>query len=108
MFDEILISWRYLWESEPGKRFQERYQRLKARRTDRPPMMKVLLIIAGIMIIFIGMIFWLIPGSGWAIIILGAALLAGESQTVARMLDWLELKIRKTARSAKKNLDETK
>ena len=71
-------------------------------------MMKVLIIIAGIFIILIGMIFWLIPGSGWAIIILGAALLAGESNTVARMLDWLELKIRKIVSSAKKNLDENK
>jgi hypothetical protein len=36
-----------------------------------------------------------LPGPGWPIVLLGAALLARESSRAARALDWLEVRFRR-------------
>jgi hypothetical protein len=43
----------------------------------------------------VGLAFCVLPGPGFPFVIVGAALLAGESRLVARPMDWLELRIRK-------------
>lgn len=43
----------------------------------------------------VGLAFCVLPGPGFPFVIVGAALLAGESLLVARPMDWSELRIRK-------------
>ncbi len=94
MFEKLKKNWKELLASEPGNRFQVRYWRLRKKRSNRFRLKKFFRIFSGIIVIFIGMFFWLIPGSGWLIIIIGAGIIAGESLIVARCMDWAEIKIR--------------
>jgi hypothetical protein len=51
--------------------------------------------VAGIILIAVGLFFCLVPGPGLPFLILGAAILSERSLTVARALDWTEIKVRK-------------
>ncbi|MBN2000957.1 hypothetical protein JW935_25655 [candidate division KSB1 bacterium] len=82
-------------QSQPGRRFQDYYHRRQKRRGQRPQIRKLITVISGIFIICIGVVFWFIPGSGWVIIIIGTGVIAGEAKTIARFMDWCEIKIRK-------------
>jgi len=98
MFKQLKQRWNYLKASEPGHRFQERYFRLQQNRRERPYLNKLVTIVGGLFIILIGIIFLFIPGSGWVIIFIGAAVIAGESRFLARFLDWLEVRLRRVVK----------
>jgi len=101
MFDQLKKNWDIFKQSEPGKRFKDRYHRRSEKR-HRDSKIKVLLNISiGIVIIIIGMIFWFIPGPGWLMIFIGAAIIAGESIITARFLDYIEVKIRELRNAVK-------
>jgi uncharacterized protein (TIGR02611 family) len=95
VISRIRTRWRKVKKSPPGKRFQERYFRLQQKPNRKSVYRKVFNIILGVATIFLGIIFWFIPGPGWVIIFIGATLLSGESLILARALDWLEVNIRK-------------
>lgn len=94
MFDNLRTNWRLLINTQPGMRFKERYFRLKQQPDRRSSFIRFLHILSGLVIIFIGIVFWFIPGPGWAMIFIGAAILARESLIIARILDWLEVLLR--------------
>jgi hypothetical protein len=52
-------------------------------------------VLAGLVIVAVGVIALPAPGPGMLIIALGGVLLARESRAVARALDWLEVRIRR-------------
>jgi len=85
-------NWRELADGSPGKRFQTRYE--KNQRDGRSggrtlkPVAATLLIAAGIVLL-------VVPGPGSVLIVLGTALLAEDSSSVARRLDWAETRIRR-------------
>ncbi|CAA9372473.1 MAG: hypothetical protein AVDCRST_MAG89-4713 [uncultured Gemmatimonadetes bacterium] len=95
MLKKIKRSWHELKEGEPGKRFQDRYDK---RQQDGGSGWKKPVFIGGGALIFAAGIFFLpAPGPGFLIIFLGAGLIAPASRFAARMLDRAELLIRRVA-----------
>ncbi len=89
-FERIKRSWRRLKQSEPGRRFQDRYERNRA--PDSPRLARV----GGALVLaLLGLVMLVTPGPGLAALGVGLALLAGEFRAVARFLDWTELRLRK-------------
>jgi len=93
MFFEFQKGLKKFYHSPPGLRFQQLYER--RHQTKRSFLRRFSFILTGLLLLPVGVIFWFIPGSGWVIIFTGLALLSGESKTIARFLDFLELKTRK-------------
>ena len=87
--------WQRIKQIPPGKRFQERYYYRQNKRQQRSRLQKIALMLFGVAVILVGMFLWFVPGPGWLTIFVGAAIIAGESLTVARLLDWVEVKLRK-------------
>ncbi|MBN2009961.1 hypothetical protein JW960_11515 [candidate division KSB1 bacterium] len=71
--------------------------RRRQKRTHNSPVKRFFFILIGLLIVLLGMLLWFIPGPGWLTIFIGAVIIARESLLVARFLDWLELKLMKTA-----------
>jgi uncharacterized protein (TIGR02611 family) len=97
----FLEDWRELLRGQPGKRFQARYER--AKREQRCGAGKrVILIVAALICVAIGIVLVVMPGPAFVFFILAGGLLATESQTVARFMDWSEVSIRKVVAWAKR------
>jgi uncharacterized protein (TIGR02611 family) len=86
-------AWHRLKEAEPGHRFQAEYEH--HRETRRGRLGRVLSVGAGLLIVAIGIVGLPAPGPGFLVIGLGGALLARESRTVARAMDWGEVRLRR-------------
>ncbi len=86
-------AWHRLKEAEPGHRFQEQYEH--HRETRRGKLGRVLSVGAGVLIVAVGIVALPAPGPGFLVIALGGALLARESRTVARAMDWGEVRLRR-------------
>jgi hypothetical protein len=84
-------TWQELKRGEPGRRFQSRYER----RASSGGARKWLLIAAGALLMLLGLVFLPLPGPGLLIIAAGALLVAEESLSAARALDWVERKARR-------------
>jgi uncharacterized protein (TIGR02611 family) len=83
---------KQLKRGKPGRRFQSVYEaQQKSRRAAwaRPLWMAV-----GTVIMAVGVVALPAPGPGFLVIGLGAALVARESRAAARLLDWIELRLR--------------
>lgn len=92
---------RLLLDSAPGQRFRDRYQRRQARHHEQGgragPNYKVMYLCLGLVVFLFGIVMFPLPGPGWAICLLGLGLIAGEYILAARLLDGLEILIRKVA-----------
>ena len=88
-------SWQELKQGRPGHRFQESATRGKRERPSQSWIKRFLKPIIAIILIAGGLILCVIPGPGMPLLIIGAALLAQRSLTVAKGLDWTEVKARK-------------
>ena len=77
--------------AEPsGTRFRAHYERVKA----RPSVMRTLLGVGlGLLLLAVGLVLLVLPGPGILVATIGAALIAGESLTIARILDWLDVRV---------------
>ena len=95
MWGPIKKDWEALKASEPGHRFQDRYYRRHEKGSRWTKFRTPFVIGTGLVIIGFGVLLLLFPGPGWVTITLGLALIAGESLILARILDVLELMIRK-------------
>ena len=86
-------TWRELRRSRPGHRFQELYQRRQ--RSRRAGAKRVLFIGGGLLIIAAGVASFPVPGvPSELIIVMGLAIFAQGSMLAARILDWIELRLR--------------
>jgi hypothetical protein len=94
MLKELKQQWDEFKHARPGHRFQERFERNQEARSGRSRLTRFLKPVAAIVLVAAGLIFCCIPGPGLPLILLGAALLADISGTVARALDWLEVRTR--------------
>lgn len=87
-------AWRGFRDAEPGTRFEQQHESnqksRKSRRWARP-----VWILLGVVVVLIGFVALPAPGPGMLVIAGGAALLARESLLVARLLDGLEVRIRR-------------
>jgi hypothetical protein len=77
----------------PGRRFQERYRRKHAEHGSA--WKRCGFVCAGIVLTVIGVFFLAVPGPGIPILAVGLALIAQESETMARWLDRTELRLRR-------------
>lgn len=91
---QLREHWRDLQQGRPGHRFQDRYQR--ARKTNRKTGMvqRIAIVVAALLCIAIGVVLSVIPGPAIPFFLLGGGLLAAESLAIARLMDWIELRVR--------------
>ena len=85
-------EWRALKHGTPGRRFQERHARAQRSRASR--LSRILRSLLGVLVAAAGIVLMPAPGPGWAVFILGLALVASDVRFVARALDWAELRAR--------------
>ena len=98
MMQRLKKSWRELKAAKAGERFQERYRR----SSGEGPLRKVLFIGGGILVMAAGVFFLPAPGPGMLILVVGAGLIAEESLIAARALDWMEIRLRRFAKWARR------
>ncbi len=95
MLQDFKKEWRELQNGTPGERFQEHYHRRQ--KTRKSGWRRPLILVSGIAVVAAGVFFLPAPGPGFLIIFAGGGLLAQESLAAARLLDWAEVRLRKTA-----------
>lgn len=86
-------SWDRFVHATPGRRFQERYQRIREEKGSA--WKRCLVFCLGIVLILVGLFFMVVPGPGIPIVAVGLALVAQESAALARALDRAELRLRR-------------
>jgi uncharacterized protein (TIGR02611 family) len=91
-------DWADFKNSAPGERFERRY---RAGVRSGGVLRKVLVVGSGLIVIAAGIILLPAPGPGTLIIAFGAGLIAQESLLAARVLDWLEVRLRKLVRRSR-------
>ena len=90
MFAGLKRRIRRFLAAPSGTRFQAHYERMKARAS----LMRALAAIGlGLVLLAVGLVLLVLPGPGTLVALIGAALLAGESLTVAKMLDRLDARV---------------
>jgi hypothetical protein len=92
VLNSLKKSWRELRREQAGRRFQARYHRMQEAHTSGNRLWKRSTAVA---LILFGVVLLIIPGPGTVLIAVGAALLAEESLVAARVLDRLEVRVRK-------------
>lgn len=80
-------------EGKAGRRFQQRYARRRA--VPCGALRKWLIMVAGAVVILVGIVLLPLPGPGMLVVVFGAALMAGHSLAIARLLDRAELNLRR-------------
>jgi hypothetical protein len=78
-------AWDRFVHAKPGRRFQERYRRM--REAKGSAWKRCLVFCAGVVLLVLGLFFMAVPGPGIPILAVGLALLAQESAALARSLD---------------------
>ena len=99
MFGALKRRMRHFMAVPSGERFREFYRR----HHQRPHLARTVVTIgAGLLLIAVGLVLLVLPGPGLLVAAMGAVLLAGESLTVARLLDALDVHATKLWRRWKK------
>ena len=91
-------DWRHLKHGEPGQRFKDRYYLSQRRNRGRFTFWRVFNLGVGSGIALGGLLMVIAPGPGWLAIFLGLGMLSGELLPVARILDRIEVRLRKLIR----------
>ena len=94
----MLQRWKREWNSfkklPPGQRFQRRYQQQQRRPESKSVWRRALWIGGALASLALGIVLMFIPGPAVVFFALSAALIANQSRSAARALDWLELRLR--------------
>src|SRR4026209_693550 len=93
MLETIKCSWQRFKAAPPGKRFQQQFKR--RHEVARTPLQKALVLGGGVLLTGVGILLFFLPGPGVLFGLLGAARIGQQSLTVARALDWTEIRIGK-------------
>jgi hypothetical protein len=93
LFNQLKKDWQRFKDAKPGDRFEEQYRVRHRRRTS--PAARIASIGLGILLTAAGFVALVAPGPGILISGLGIALLARESQSLARHMDEFELLLRR-------------
>jgi uncharacterized protein (TIGR02611 family) len=99
MLQQLRTHWRQLRRARPGERFRQQYERSRA--AGRSTLRKVVFLGGGAAVLAAGIFFLPAPGPGILIVLVGAGMIAQESRTAARALDWAELRLRALAGAAR-------
>ena len=97
MLEKVKESWKQFKESEPGHRFEDRYNRRQEQSQGRFDAGKIFNMAAGVVVTLAGIFFIPAPGPGSMIIFLGLGLIGCEFLPSARFLDRAEVKVRTAA-----------
>src|SRR5215211_1857908 len=95
MIERIRRNWHHFASGRAGLRFRERY-RLHQRRRRRGgfDIVRISYIVGGTLLIVVSALLGWLPVLGWGTAILGLGMIAGEFYPVARLMDWLEVRVR--------------
>lgn len=85
MLETLRREWRTFRSERVGTRFQRIHRRRAARPSSRP--MRIAVMLAGAILVVVGLVMIMLPGPGLLTMLVGVALIAGESLTVARLFD---------------------
>jgi hypothetical protein len=96
------VNWRDLKAAPPGERFELAYR--SNRELGRRGWKRGAAIFGGAVLIAVGLFMLVAPGPGILVLVLGAALVAGESLLMARFLDGAEVRIRRAISTLRKNV----
>ena len=96
----IKQHWQLFSAAPPGRRFRTSFER---RQQERPRAFhrKILAIGTGVLAMGLGLVMLIAPGPGILFLALGAMLIAQESLSAARTLDWMDLRLRRLAARAR-------
>lgn len=93
MLQRLKQAWREFKRSSPGSRFQELYQ--KRQKSRRAGAKRALFIVGGLLTVAGGIASFPVPGiPSELIIVTGLGIFAQGSMRAARILDWIELRLR--------------
>lgn len=92
MLGKLKRSWRQLKAGRPGARFQLEYEAQQKSR--RPAWVRPVWVAVGTALLAVGLVALPAPGPGILVIAFGAAIIARESRVAARVLDWIEPRLR--------------
>ena len=95
MIERIRWNWHHFARGRPGLRFRERYRLHQSHRRGRYDIVRISYIVGGALVIAVSALFGWLPVLGWGTTILGLSMIAGEFYTVARLMDRLEVRVRK-------------
>lgn len=103
MIDFAKNHWGELCRSNPGQRFQARYELSRAGSPSHP-LLHLVRLAAGGFIALLGIILLVTPGPGLLFVLLGGSLLASESLSIAQRLDGWELAARAQVKRLRRSL----
>ena len=86
-------------ETRPGERFQGRFR--ERRHAGQSAPRRLLTSGAGLLLMGAGAVMMVAPGPGVLVFLIGAALVAQDSLSTARALDWSEVRLRGIAGRAR-------
>jgi hypothetical protein len=89
-------SWLHFTRSKPGDRFQVRYYRRK--QSGPGQLSRIINVVVGSILVIFSAFFGWAPGPGTITFVIGLAMIGGEFLTIARFLDWSEVRLWKLAR----------
>lgn len=94
-----LKKWHFIPRGKPGQRFRDRYHRQHRARQSRPVALIPMLIrlFLALLAFLVGVVLVFIPGPAVVFFFLAGGLLATDWLSVARLLDWSEVHLRKLA-----------
>lgn len=97
MTNPLKQRWQSLKQGKPGHRFRSRYdagRKAKKNASFGFKLFRLLRLVIALAATVIGVILVFIPGPAILFFLLAGSLLAAESLTIARFLDWTEVKLR--------------
>lgn len=94
MSTPIQAQWQTLKRSRPGRRFRDRYEASRRGASRGTFVQRVVRVTLAAAAIAIGVVLVFMPGPAVLFFALAGALLASESRSVARFMDWCEMKLR--------------
>ncbi len=98
MIERAKENWRRFKQGKPGHRFQDHHHRYQRGYRSRSYLRGLFGIVWGLLVVGVGFVAVPGPGPGWLIILLGLGMIAGESLSFARSVDWVEVRLRQGAR----------
>ena len=101
MGSQLRQGLRELRRGRPGHRFRAHYERSQKQKRSHAAT-RVGLLVAAIICFAIGVVLVVMPGPAFVFFILAGGLLATESKTVARLMDRIEVLVRKAMSWAKR------
>jgi hypothetical protein len=94
MIERIRWNWHHFASGRAGLRFRERYRLHQSRRRGGFDIVRICYIVGGALLIAVSALLGWLPVLGWGTAILGLSMIAGEFYPVARLMDWLEVRVR--------------